>query len=66
MKSKLYTIDVLVDGEWREWDGIDYAEAVRTEKQEMRRQLQALRANGHKARLRFVRETNIELLTAKH
>lgn len=66
MKSKLYTIDVLVDGEWREWDGIDYAEAVRTEKQEMRRQLQALRVNGHKARRRFVRETNIELLTAKH
>lgn len=66
MKTKLYTIAVQVDGEWREWNGIDYAEAIRTEMTEMRHELQNLRSQGHKARRRFVRETNIQLLTTKH
>ena len=66
MKTKLYTIDVQVDGEWRECNGIDYAEAVNTEMAEMRHELQNLRSHGHKTRLRIVRETNIELLTVKH
>jgi len=37
MKSKIYTIDVQVDGEWKEWNGIDYAEAVPQEKAEANR-----------------------------
>ena len=65
MKSKIYTIDVQVDGEWKEWNGIDYAEAVPEEKAEMRKQMRLLKSNGYKARRRYVREVNIEFLTVK-
>ncbi len=65
MKSKIYTIDVQVDGEWKEWNGIDYAEAVPQEKAEMRSQMRLLKSNGYKARRRCVREANIEFLTVK-
>lgn len=65
MKSKIYTIDVHVDGQWKEWNGIDYAEAVPEEKAEMHTLMRLLKSNGYKARRRYVREANIELLTAK-
>jgi len=65
MKSKIYTIDVQVDGEWKEWNGIDYAESVPEEKAEMCKQLRLLKRNGYKARRRYVRETIMEFLTVK-
>ena len=65
MKSKIYTIDVQVDGEWKEWNGIDYAESVPEEKAEMRSQMCLLKSNGYKARRRYVREVDIEFLTVR-
>ena len=65
MKSKIYTIDVQVDGEWKEWNGIDYAESVPEEKAEMCKQLRLLKSNGYKTRRRCVRDVNIEFLTVK-
>ena len=65
MKSKIFIIEVEVGGEWKEFNGIEYAENAVPEMKELRYQLKNLRQHGYMARRRCIDTRDMVMLTCK-
>lgn len=65
MQSKIYIIEVKVDGEWTEFDGIEYAEISKDDMSSLRRLLGNLRQQNWEARRRCIDKRDLVILTCK-
>lgn len=62
--TKVYCIQVQVDGKWKEFDGLEYGESIKADKEQMEHILKSCKENGIKARKKFLHEVKFQRLFA--